>query len=163
MDLDGRWYHLCCSKLRPLCKNRFRMHKCANHLKLFPAFELQGFVAFDILWLLRKCRRCFLYIIVISKQVTKLVQMVSLRRMRSVDVAQAFLENWVNKYGLSKILLSRNGNQFTYLSFQKVCQMLRIASAFTTISHLQIKEQVKRYIRILTAMICYYVNNRQQG
>lgn len=75
------------------------MRKRANILKIFSAFETLKSVTIGILGPLLKSRRCFKYVFVIEDRFTKLVQLVPLERIRSVDVVQAFLKNWVYKYG----------------------------------------------------------------
>lgn len=65
--------------------------KWASLLKLFPLFEPLEPVIIDILEPLPKSRCGFQFFIVIADRLTELVQVVPLRRIWSVDVAQAIL------------------------------------------------------------------------
>ena len=58
--------------------------------------------------------------LVISDRFTKLTQVVPLKRISAYDVAVAFVEHWVFKYGAPATLLSDNGSQFVALFFRRV-------------------------------------------
>lgn len=66
--------------------------------------------AIDILGLLPKSKKSFLFILFIADR-TKLMLIVPLRRIMACDVAIAFTEHWVFKYG-QNTLLSNNGPRF---------------------------------------------------
>lgn len=90
-------------------RNRVRLRKRASTLKLFLPFRPLKSVAINIIEPLPKCRRGFQFIIMIADRCTELVQVALLRRIRSVNVAQACLEHWIYKYGPPKSLLLDNG------------------------------------------------------
>ena len=59
-------------------------------------------------------------IMVISDRFTKLTQVLPLRSTETYDVAVAFVEHWVYKYGAPNRVVSDNGPQFVARLFQSV-------------------------------------------
>lgn len=74
-------------------ENRVRLRKRAMPLKLFPAFDLQDSVTTDILGPLSKTQCGVQYTAMIVEWVANLVKVMSLSSIRSIDVAQSFLEH----------------------------------------------------------------------
>lgn len=66
-------------------ENLVRLYKQVGPVKLFSAFKVLESVAINL--------RGFQYIISIADLFTKLVQIVPLKRIRSVDVFQAYLDH----------------------------------------------------------------------
>ena len=60
--------------------------------------------------------------LVISDRFTKLTQVVPLKHITAYDVAVAFLEHWVFKYGAPATLLSDNRSQFVFALLQTSVQ-----------------------------------------
>jgi len=127
-------------------------------MKLFPPRGPLEMVAIDILGPLPQSSRGFRFILVMADRFTKLTQAVPLRRITAYDVAVAFVEHWVFKYGPPETLLSDNGSQFVAHFFQRVCKLLHTANVFTTTYHPQTNGQVERFNRSLTAMLRSYVD-----
>ena len=107
--------------------------------------------------------------LVISHRFTKLTQAIPLKRITAYDVAAAFVEHWVFKYGAPATLLPDNGSQFVAHFFRRVCNILccilveRSAlrngvllqghNIFTTTYHPQRNGQVESFNRTLAAML----------
>lgn len=140
-------------------KNRLRLIKKSSPMQLFPATKPLENVAIDILGPLPKSKRGYLFILVITDRFTKLTQIVPLRRITAYDVAVAFTEHWVFKYGPPKTLLSDNGSQFVAHFFQRVCRILHVENSFTTTYHPQTNGQAERFNRTLLAMLRCYVED----
>ena len=141
-------------------KNRLRLIRNTSPMLLFPATNPLESVAIDILGPLPKSKRGFRFILVIADRFTKLTQVVPLRKITAYDVAVAFVEHWVFKYGPPKTLLSDNGSQFVAHFFQRVCRILGTNNAYTTTYHPQTNGQVERFNRSLLAMLrCYVEDN----
>ena len=98
--------------------------------------------------------------LVISDRFTKLTQVVPLKRITAYDVAFAFVEHWVFKYGAPATLLSDNGSQFVAHFFRRVCNILQAHNIFTTTYHPQTNGQVERFNRTLAAMFRCYVEDK---
>ena len=129
-------------------------------MKLFPATAPLDSVAIDILAPLPKSARGYIFMLVISDRFTKLTQVVPLKLITPYDVAVAFVEHWVFKYGAPATLLPDNGSQFVAHFFRRVCNILPVHSIFTTTYHPQTNGQVERFNRTLAAMLrCYVENN----
>ena len=147
----------------PECaKNRIRLLKHTNPLKLFPAERPLESVAVDILGPLPISKKKYRFILVITDRYTKLTQVVPLRRIKAYDVAVAFVEHWIFKYGPPATLLSDNGSQFVAMFFQRVCQLLGITNLFTTTYHPQTNGQTERFNRSLTAMLRCFVDDHPE-
>lgn len=112
---------------------------------------------------LPEIRRGIRYIIAISGPFAKLVQGVSLRHTRLVDVAQAFSEYLVYKYGPPKTLLLNNENQSASEFVQTVYQLLAMVSVFTSTYHPQANWPLERYDQTLAAMLRGNANDNQQS
>lgn len=140
-------------------KNRLRLSKQANPMQLFPAETPLESVAIDILGPLPKSKRKYEFILVIADRFTKLTQIVPLRKITALDVAKAFAEHWVFKYGAPVTLLSDNESQFVARFFQQVCRILQVNNIFTTAYHPQTNGQVERFNRSLCSMLRCYVDD----
>ena len=140
-------------------KNRIRLLKQANHMRLFPATTPLESVAIDILGPLPKSVDGHLFLLVIVDRFTKLTQAIPLKSIRAYDVAVAFVNEWVFKYGSPQTLLSDNGSQFVSEFFMKVCEVLSVENTFTSTYHPQTNGQAERFNRSLTAMLRCYVED----
>ena len=144
----------------PCANNRLRLLRKASEMKLFLATAPLDSVAIDILGPLPKSARGYIFMLVISDRFTKLTQVVPLKRITVYDVAVAFVEHWVFKYGAPATLLSDNGSQFVAHFFRRVCNILQVHNIFTTTYHLQKNRQMERFNRTLAAMLrCYVEDN----
>ena len=86
--------------------------------------------------------------------------MVPLKRITAYDVAVAFVEHWVFKYGAPATLLSSDGSQLVAHFFRPVCNIIQVQNIFTTTYHPQTNGQVERFKRTLAAMLrCYVEEN----
>ena len=140
-------------------KNRIRLMKQANKLKLFPATTPLECVAIDILGPLPKSKDGYRFILVVTDRFTKLTHAFPLKKIKADDVAVMFVNEWVFKYGAPEQLVSDNGPQFVSLLFQQVCKLLSINNAFTATYHPQTNGQAERFNRSLAAMLRCYVED----
>ena len=113
-------------------KNRVRLRRRKNLLKLFPATRPMESVGIDILGPLPKSKRGKRFLLVISDRFTKLTTMVALRNINAYSVAFAFCEAWIFKYGPPRRVLSDNGKQFTSRFFQSIFKLLGLSNAYTS-------------------------------
>ena len=86
-------------------KNRVRLMKQANPMKLFPATRPLETVAIDILGPLPKSKSGHRFILVITDRFTKLTQVIPLKRIKAYDVAVALVDEWIFKYDPPKVLV----------------------------------------------------------
>ena len=140
-------------------KNRIRLLKQANLMRLFPATTPLESVAIDILGPLPKSVDGHLFLLVIVDRFTKLTQAIPLKSIRAYDVAVAFVNEWVFKYGTPHTLLSDKGSQFVSEFFMQVCEVLSVDNMFTATYHPQTNGQAERFNRSLTAMLRCYVED----
>ena len=142
-------------------KNRLKLRKRTNPLKLFPATKPLASLCIDILGPLTKSKRGYVFLLVITDRFTKLTRVVPLRKITAYNVAVAFVEHWVFSYGPPECVISDNGKQFAAKFFQAVCELLGISNVFTSTYHPQTNGQVERYNRTILAMLRNYVNEHQ--
>lgn len=126
LGTDGRRCQLCYPRLCSLCGKSGFLRKRASPLKLLAGIEPLEPVTTDILEPLPSIRHSFSRIFGIATRIAKLIGVVLLRCIRSVDVAQAFLQHWDHTYGPPETLLSGNGKQLMYKFFRSVCHVLEI-------------------------------------
>ena len=141
----------------PSCaRNRVKLRRDTNYLKLFTATKPFESVSIEILGRLPKSRRDKRFLLVITDRFSNLTAVVPLRNVNACSTAVAFCEAWVFKYGPPKTLLSDNGKQFASRFFLSVCQLLGVTNAFTSAYHPQVNGQVERYNRTILSMLrCY--------
>ena len=142
-------------------KNRFKLRKRKNPLKLFPATKPLASLCIGILGPLTKSKKRNVFLLVITDRFTKLTRVVPLRKITPYNVAVAFVENWVFAYGPPEAVISDNGKQFAAKFLQAVCGLLGISNVFTSTYHPQTNGQVERYNRKILAMLRNYVNEHQ--
>ena len=146
----------------PCAKNRLRLIRKSNPMKLFPATTPLECVAMDLLGPLPASKAGNKYILVITDRFTKLTQIVCLRKTTAYIIAAAFCSHWVYKYGTPKETLTDNGPQFASKFLQETCQILGVANTFTSAYHPQTNGQCERYNRTLAAMLRCYVDENPQ-
>lgn len=139
-------------------KNRVKLRKHWNRLKLFPATCSLESVAIDILGPLPRTRSRERFLLIITDSCTKPTQVAMLAKISARVVAVPFLEVWVFKYGIPVSLSLHNDSQLAAKFFQLVCRSLGIISVYTVTYHPQTIGQVERYNHTVTAMSCNYVN-----
>ena len=122
-------------------KNRIRLRKRTNPMQLFPATEPLRHLCIDILGPLKKTKRNFRWILVITDRFTKLTQVISMKKVTAQHVAIAFVEHWVFKYGPPKTLLSDNGSNFASNCSREYVDMQELLTS--THPHITLKPMVK--------------------
>ena len=83
----------------PCARNRVKLRKHKNHLKLFPTEELLQAISMDILGPLPRTGRGKRFLLFITDRFSKLTAVVPLRTTNAYSVAIAFCEAWILKYG----------------------------------------------------------------
>ena len=147
----------------PCARNRVKLRKHKNHLKLFPAEEPLQAISMDILGPLPRMERGKRFLLVIADRSSKLTAVVPLRTTNAFSVAIAFCEAWIFKYGPPESVLTDNGKQFASRFFQSVCQLLGLSNVYTSAYHPQANGQAERYNRTLQNMLMCFVEEHQDS
>ena len=142
-------------------RNRIKLRKKTNFLKLFPATKPLDSLAMDILGPLPKTKKGNEYLLVICCRFSKLTQVIPLRTISSYNLAVAFCSHWVFKYGTPRHMTLDNAQYFTSKFFQAVCRHLGVSNKYVTTYHPQSNGQVERFNRTIAAMLRNYVNDHQ--
>ena len=142
-------------------KNRVKLRKRMHPLRLFPARSPLEALSIDILGPLTKTKKGYRFLLVVTDRLTKLTQVIPLRRIDVYTVAVAFVEHWIFNYGPPKTLISDNGKQFASKFFQAVCSLLGLSNIFTSTYHPQTDGQVELYNGTILEMLRNYVNEHQ--
>ena len=96
------------------------------------------------------------YILVITNYFTKYVITVALWTITAADVAKAFVEKWVLRFGAPDTLHTDQGTNFCSELVTEVCTLLNIERTRTSPYHPQGNGQVERHNRVLADVICKY-------
>jgi len=130
----------------PTCaKNRLKLRRNMNELKLFPAKTPLECVAIDIFGELFKTARGNQYLLFITDRFSKLTRTLPLKGASAAEVARAFVIDWALVYGPPRHLLADNGKCFTAKFFQDVCRVMNIQNQFTTTYHPQTNGQTEQF------------------
>ena len=101
-------------------KNRLKLGKRTNPLKLFPATKPLASLCIDILGTLSKSKRGYVFLLVIIDRFKKLTRVVPLRKITAYNVAVAFVEHWVFRMD-PRSASSRITERGSLLSSSKQC------------------------------------------
>lgn len=134
-------------------KERVRARTSSTQLKLFPAASPQEDVAMDLLGELITTPRGKKNILVMTDRFTKLVRVVELSTTRGIDIARAFVRDWVFVYGPPNTILTDNGPQFTARFLLETHRLLGIEELFPTAYHPETNGQTERYNRTLLSAL----------
>lgn len=82
---------------------------------------------------------------------TRWVEAIPLQRIEAVDIAQAFVNAWVARYGVPAVLTSDRGPQFCSKLFQEICLLLGVHSVQTTAYNPKANGIIERFHRTMKA------------
>ena len=145
----------------PCARNRVKLRKHTNHLKLFPAEEPLQAISMDIIGPLPRTERGKRFLLVITDRFSKLTAVVPLRTTNAYSVAIVFFEAWIFQYRPPESVLTDNGKQLASRFFQSVCQLLGLRNVYTSAYHPQADGQAERYNRTLQNMPMCFVEEHQ--
>ncbi|KAK3084679.1 hypothetical protein FSP39_017315 [Pinctada imbricata] len=120
-------------------------------------------VAMDILGPLPVTHKGNKYILVIQDYFTKWAEAVPLPDMEAKTVAQAFIDNFVTKFGVPRVLHTDQGRQFESRLFKQLCEILGINKTRTSPYHPQSDGMVERMNRTIENMLATYVDANQRN
>jgi transposase InsO family protein len=118
-------------------------------------------VAMDILGPLPLSRKGNKYVLVISDLFTKWTESVALPNQEAKTVAEAFVNNFVCKFGVPLQLFTDQGSNFESRLLAEICAILGIEKTHTTSMRPQANGFVERFIKTLTSMLSAYCQNNQ--
>lgn len=103
------------------------------------------------------------YILVMVDGFTKWTECVAIPNQEAKTVAEAFVNNFVCRFGVPLQLHSDQGKCFESKLFQEMCILLNIDKTRTTSMRPQANGTVERFNRTLAAMLTMYCNNNQDN
>lgn len=160
MDKDVRRWCASC----PDCAKRKKYGKTPRApMQVTGAGDPGERVAMDILGPVPTSNRGNKYILVIQDYFTKWAEAIPIPDMEAKTVAQAFIDNYVTKYGAPRTLHTDQGRQFESRLFKQLCDILRINKTRTTPYHPQSDGMVERMNRTLENMLSMYVDSNQKN
>ena len=116
-------------------KNRVKLRKRTNPLRIFPGTPPLESLAIDVLGLSTKTKKGHQLLPAIPDRFLKLIHVVALQRIDAYTVAVPFVEAWVFKYGPPKTLISDNVKTFAAKLFQAVFSLLGLTKIYTSTYH----------------------------
>jgi cleavage and polyadenylation specificity factor subunit 1 len=91
----------------------------------------------------------FQYLVTIADRFTRWVEAVPVRDMTAETVVQAFMHNWVSRFGVPRVVVSDRGKQFESFVWSMLMQQLGIRRKRTTSYHPACNGLVERFHRTL--------------
>ena len=89
----------------------------------------------------------FTHLLTVVDRVTRWPEAIPLASINTKDVAEAFLNGWITRYGLPSDVSSDRGPQFTSLLWQDLSDLLGTKLHHTTAYHPQANDLVERFHR----------------
>jgi transposase InsO family protein len=93
--------------------------------------------------------RGFQYLFTVVDRTTRWPEAFPLASITAADCAKAFFSGWVVRFGVSAVITSDRGAQFTSSLWAALCQLLNISHSTTTAYHPQSNGLVERFHRRL--------------
>ena len=145
-----------------MCKICYRTQRNPKHIrskmKLFPATRVFEVVHIDLVGPFKETHSGYKYILTMCDRLSRYLEMVPLKDMTAPMVTQAFINNWLARYGLPEALISDQGSQFESYIFHNLLSKLRIAKKRTTAYRPQtngrlerMHREIKRSLRAISA------------
>ena len=103
----------------------------------------------------------FQYIFVLIDRYSRWLELIPLKDIRAITIAEAFYDVFITRYGVPKRLITDRGSQFTSIMFEKLNDLLKIKHRFTTSYHPQTNGVVDRVNREISKSLAILVN--QEG
>jgi Integrase core domain/Integrase zinc binding domain len=149
----------------PSCaKSRLKRNRRTKYLKLFPPSQPLEFISLDILGPLPVTKSGNKYLVVFGGRYSKAMRVVAVPNITTETLARALVLDTVAVYGIPLLLLTDNGTQFIYKSFQTVCRLLGVKKLFTIAYHPSTNGQVERFNKtVLKSVTHLYLNIRMTG
>ena len=119
-------------------------------------------VALDILGPLPISNAGSRFILVMMDCFTKWTESVAIPNQEAATVADAFVNNFVSRFGTPLQLYTDQGRNFESNLFQEVCVLLDIDKTRTTSLRPQANGMVERFNRTLISMLSMYCNDNQK-
>ena len=130
-------------------------------LVTYQAGEPMERIAMDILGPLPLTKQQNRYILVIMDTFTKWTEAIAISSQDTPVVANAFINNFVCRFGTPLQLHTDKGSNFESELFRKMCDLLGIDKTRTTSYRPQSNGAVERYNRTLTTMLSIYCEKQQ--
>ena len=103
------------------------------------------------------------YLLVVMDYFSKWPEVYALPNQEAKTVAEAFVENWITRFGVPVELHSDQGRNFESSIFQEVCTLLGIHKTRTTALHPQSDGMVERFNRTLEEHLRKIVDKDQRN
>ncbi|CAK9834632.1 Retrovirus-related Pol polyprotein from transposon 17.6 [Anthophora retusa] len=103
----------------------------------------------------------FSYILTIQDLLTKYSVAAPLRQATAVDVADAFISNFICKHGAPKALITDQGSHFINGLFKTIAKRFRITHYKTTAFHPQSNGSIERSHHVLAEYLKHFISSNQ--
>ena len=113
-------------------------------------------VAVDIFGPLQRTTAGCEHILVLMDHHTRWVELVALREVTAMAVAEAIFCRWISRWGVMRTLLSDNGPQFVSEVLRQLCTVYGIKKVFASPYHPRGNALIESYMRTLksTLLVC---------
>ena len=101
------------------------------------------------------------YLLTIIDRFSRYVEAIPLQFITAEAIANAYIDNWLCRYGRPESLLSDNGTQFTSRIFSLVQRITNVRHKFTTPYHPQCNGMIERFHRFLKQRLALKASTHQ--
>lgn len=119
-------------------------------------------LALDYMGPFPKTERGNKYILVITDQFTKYVEVLAVPNQRAEDCASRLLNEFISRWGAPLKIHSDQGTTFESKIFQELCKLLEVRKTRTSPRNPQGNGQTERFNRTLLKMIKAYLTQEQE-
>lgn len=115
-------------------------------------------IAMDIMGPLRETTRGYNHILVMTDYFTRWIEAVPLKNTTAQTIAEAFVDNFICRFGTPETLLTDRGSNFISHLFSNVCKILRIKRELTSPYHPQTDGLVERFNKTFAQIMSHYID-----
>ena len=144
------------------CTSRKVVKKTRAPMGHYQTGEPMECIALDILGPLPITKAGNRYILVMVDLFTKWTEAVALPNQEAETIAQAFLNEFIVKFGTPLKILTDQGRNFQSKLLCELCELLQINKSRTSPAHPQANGTVERFNRTLKCMLTMYSQEDQQ-
>ena len=129
---------------------------------LTPAYPMH-ISSFDIVGPLKTSYRGNTHYLSWLDHFSRFPEAIPLSETTTEAVATAFVEQIISRYGISKILLSDRGSNFTSKLMQSICKLLGVKRILSSPRHPQANGRVERLHSTLSNILSHFVDSSQRN
>lgn len=102
------------------------------------------------------------YILTIQCELSKFIEAYPLRNKETVSIAKSFVNNFILRFGIPKIIATDRGTEFISSTMEEVCKLLNIEKLSSTAYHHQTVGSLENAHNQLGSFLCIQCDNHPE-